>query len=126
MYLCDTIDVILKTARECIDLLILDGVNHISNIVHPPIFNQDGTPKDWVGAMIFLDMCELHRYRFGLFTDDVLKRFTGLVVDGLKRDVGHVEPYKVNRLYSITHNVVGLLDTILRLLNQYDTGYYLA
>lgn len=93
--------------------------------MYKPIFNPDGTSKDFVGASLFLDMCELHRYKFGLFTDDVVKQFTGLLVDELKRNVEHLEPYKVNKLCSTTHNVIGLLDTIVRSLVQYDTRFKL-
>jgi hypothetical protein len=117
MYLCDTIDVILKVATDCVNILKMDGITKIGNIVIEPICNP--------GAMIFLDMCELHKYKFGLFTEDVVNRFSSLVVDELKRNIEHIEPYKVNKLCSITHNVIMLLDTIIRLLIQYDTRYYL-
>lgn len=125
MYLCETMDTILGIVRECVDILKQDGITNIGKIVFKPILNPDGTPKDWIGAMIFEDMCELHRYKFGLFTKDVIERFRDLVLDELKRNIDNIEPYRVNNILSISHNVLGLLETIIRLLVQYDTRYYL-
>ena len=125
MYLCDTIDTILGVAQKCVSILRLDGIKNIGKIVYPPIFNPNGTPKDMVGSTIFFDMCELHGYKFGLYTDDVIERFTALVMDELKRNIEHIEPYKVNKVCSTSHNVIHLLDTIIRSLIQYDTRYYI-
>lgn len=124
MYMTDTIDITLGIAKECCETLKLNGVKNVGKIIFEPV-DPDETPRDWIGGMIFECMSKLHRMKFGLFTTETISKMKNYVMDDLMINITDSEPYKVSNTHSITDNVVGLLNTIVRLLITYDTRYYL-
>lgn len=123
--MCDTIDAVIDMAYKCIDLLRRAGLTKMGKVIFEPDKNPDGTPKDWIGAMIFNYMEKLHQLRFGLFTNETMYKLKYELMDRLLRTDENVEPYKAGDCETLSFNVLGYLETIIRLLIQYDARFEL-
>lgn len=134
MYFCDTVNAVMELVNHCRTYLIENEIYSIKTIQFNREFNYDGTEKDIVGELIYNAMAKLHALRFGLFTTDTIERFKSILKSKINNEpmlYAFKNPTNGKwssggaMLSSLSMNVIGLLDFIIRLFVNFDQRFRL-
>jgi len=113
----------MSIVAECHNHLLINNISTIATVHFDKQFNYDGSEKDIVGDIIYTAMANLHHLRFGLFTDDTLERVQEILKQKIIKETHPKVPYVLKS--SLSMNVLGLLDTIVRLFINFDQRFSL-